>query len=153
MNTTKTFVARHLKPFANSWMFGAILMAAVLMMAAGAARADERAVREAVQEAVAIHAIATAARLCNLITESDLTRAGNRMDRVHAGQLPREQHESYLILRGSDSFRNMVFASALQRAQAGCVGDLGAVWRDVESSLVMADLNSGHTFAGIGSVR
>ncbi|MBI2772044.1 MAG: hypothetical protein HYX47_20665 [Burkholderiales bacterium] len=112
-----------------------------------AAQAQEQGVRDAVQEAVAVHSIATAARLCNLISESDLTRATSRMDRVHAGQLDSAAQETYLIMRSGESFRNMVFASALRRAQGGCAGELAATWRDVESSLVTADLKSGSTLA------
>jgi len=111
------------------------------LLAAFAVQAHEAPVRKAMDEAVSVHSIATAARLCNLITEADLARAVSRMDRVHAVQLQEAHQETYLIVRGSDSFRNMVFASALRRAQAGCGGELKAVWRDVESTLVAADLN------------
>lgn len=133
-----------------SWLSGAVWVIALLTMAAGAARAEDRPVRDAVDEAVSVHAIATAARLCKLITETDLTRAVNRMDRVHAMQLVAADQETYLILRSSDSFRNMVFASALRRAQGGCSPELAAVWRDVESTLVTADLNPPNLLADSG---
>ncbi len=121
--------------------------AAAILLIAGAVQAQEAPVRNAVDEAASVHAIATAARLCNLISEGDLNRAASRMDRVHAAQLPRADQETYLILRTSDSFRNTVFSSALRRAKNGCGSDLAATWRDVESSLVTADLNSGSTLA------
>lgn len=110
-------------------------------------RAAEGGVRQAVEEAVSVHAIATAARLCNLISEGELTRATSRMTRVHTAQLGQQDQETYLILRSSESFRNMVFATALRRAQGSCTGDLAAVWRDVESTLVSADLKAGSTLA------
>jgi hypothetical protein len=116
-----------------------------------AAQAQNRPVGPAIEEAEAVHSIATAARLCSLISESELTRATTRMDRVHRAQLSGTDQETYLILRTSDSFRNMVFASALRRAQAGCAGELAAVWHDVESTLVTADLASGSTLALGGS--
>ena len=117
------------------------------LLFACAAQAQDAHVRTAVEEAASVHSIATAARLCNLISDSDLARATSRMDRVHAGQLDSNGQETYLIVRSGESFRNMVFASALRRAQAGCGGELAATWRDVESSLITADLNSGSTFA------
>jgi hypothetical protein len=113
---------------------------AACLLVAGAAQAQQSPAQAAIDEAVSVHAIATAARLCNLISETDLMLATNRMDRVHAGQLATADQETYLILRGSDSFRNMVFAAALRRAQGGCAGELSAVWRDVNSTLISADL-------------
>jgi len=130
---------RHKKSF--------VLALALSGLLAAGAQAQEGTARGAAEEAVAVHSIATAARLCNLISESDLRLAANRMDRVHASQLPEAEQETYRILRGSESFRNMVFASALRRAQGGCSGELQAVWRDVESTLVSADLRSGNTLA------
>ena len=119
-----------------------LIAIASCLLVAGAVQAQQNPARAAVDEAVSVHSIATAARLCNLISETDLVRATNRMDRVHAGQLAPADQETYLILRGSESFRNMVFASALRRAQAGCGGDLTAVWQDVNSTLVYADMNN-----------
>lgn len=113
-------------------------------------RAADGTVRQAVEEAVSVHAIATAARLCNLISEGDLNRATSRMTRVHTAQLAPLDQETYLILRSSESFRNMVFATALRRAQGNCAGDLAATWRDVESTLVSADLKAGSTLAASG---
>ena len=144
-----TVAATH-KNVADSWLFGVAWMVALLICAVGAARAGERPVHEAAEEAVAVHAIATAARLCKLISETDLTHAANRMDRVHSAQLSQPDQETYRILRSSDSFRNLVFSSALQRAQAGCAGELAAVWRDVQSTLVTADLHAGSQLAGMG---
>ena len=122
-----------------------VVSAALLALAAPAARAQEA--RAAIGEAAAVHALATAARLCNLISEPELTRALSRMDRVHASQLSPRDQETYLILRTSDSFRNSVFAAALRRARTGCGGELAASWRDVESTLVSADLDAGRTLA------
>jgi hypothetical protein len=58
--------------------------ATLLALAAPAARAQEA--RAAIGEAAAVHALATAARLCNLISEPELTRALSRMDRVNPGE-------------------------------------------------------------------
>jgi hypothetical protein len=118
-------------------------LVAAALAAAGHASAQETPVSGMLDEAVAVHSIATAARLCNVITESELTRSVNRLDRVHTAQLDARGRETYLIMRGSDSFRNMVFASALRRAQAGCQTEVPVVWRDIHASLVMADTGSG----------
>ena len=114
---------------------------AACLLAVATAHAQQNPARAAADEAVSVHSIVTAARLCNLITETDLVRATNRMDRVHAAQLAPADQETYLILRGSESFRNMVFSSALRRAQAGCA-EVTAVWRDIDSTLVAADLGT-----------
>lgn len=117
---------------------------AASLLLAFAAQAQEAAVKAAVDEAVSVHSIATAARLCNIISETGLVLATSRMDRVHASQLTPAQQETYLIIRGSDSFRNMVFSSALRRAQGGCTNpELTAVWSDVNATLVQADLAPG----------
>ncbi len=119
------------------------VLAASLVLAC-AVQAQEAAVQVAVDEAVSVHVIATAARLCGIISETGLVRATSRMDRVHATQLTPGQQETYLIFRGSDSFRNRVFASALRRAQGNCSDpELVAVWSDVNATLIQADLTSG----------
>ena len=70
--------------------------------------------------------------------------SGAAEGRVHASQLKSSEQETYLIMRGSVSFRNLVFSSALRRAQAGCNSpDLQAVWSDVNATLVQADLAPG----------
>jgi hypothetical protein len=129
----------------------AAVAATALALGAAPARADETAVRAAMEEAAAVHAIATAARLCTLITETELRHSLSRMDRVHAAQLDTRDRETYLILRGSDSFRDRVFASALRRAQGGgCQADLPVVWRDIHASLVMADAAASNRLADAG---
>src|SRR3712207_2662958 len=114
-HTMSRTATKYMQRFTRSWFFGALSLATLLTFAAGAARAEDKPVRAAVEEAVAVHSIATAARLCNVITESELTHALSRMDRVHSSQLGAKDQETYRIVRGSDSFRNMVFAAALKK--------------------------------------
>jgi hypothetical protein len=133
-----------------------VLGALALLGAAACAQAQtaqSTSVRSAIEEAASVHAIATAARLCNEISESELGRAANRLDQVHASQLGANDWETYLIVRGSVAFRNSVFASALRRVQGGCTSEVGAVWRDVDASLVFAGVVSRETLASAGSAN
>lgn len=133
-----------------------VLGALALLGAASGAHAQSvqsGAVRSAVEEAASVHAIATAARLCNAISESELARAANRLDQVHASQLNDTDRETYLIVRGSVAFRNSVFAAALRRVQGGCTSEVGAVWRDVDASLVFASATSRETLASASSAN
>lgn len=106
----------------------------------GTARAEPLKLEDAAQEAVGVHAMATAAHLCGFMNESDLNRVRIRMDRVHATQLDKSDRETYLILRTSDSFRNRVYRRALSQAHAGCTADLRQMWSEVHASLVFADI-------------
>ncbi|MBC7436429.1 MAG: hypothetical protein H7332_10210 [Bdellovibrionales bacterium] len=127
-------------------VFGAL----TLLGAAAGAQAQSvqsPAVRAAVEEAASVHVIATAARLCNAISESELGRAANRLDQVQASHLGEKDRETYLIIRGSVAFRNSVFAAALGRVQGGCTSEVGAIWRDVDASLVFAGASSRETLA------
>ncbi|MBC7377863.1 MAG: hypothetical protein H7346_10605 [Burkholderiaceae bacterium] len=133
-----------------------VLGALALLGAAAGASAQSvqsASVRSAIEEAASVHAIATAARLCNEISESELGRAANRLDQVHASQLGANDWETYLIVRGSMAFRNSVFASALSRVQGGCTSEVGAVWRDVDASLVFAGAVSRETLASATSAN
>lgn len=106
------------------------------------ARAEPLRLEAAAQEAVGVHAVATAAHLCGFMNESDLNRVRIRMDRVHGVQLEKTDRETYLILRTSDSFRNRVYSQALRQAHAGCTADLRQMWSEVHASLVFADIAS-----------
>ena len=83
--------------------------ATLLALAAPAARAQEA--RAAIGEAAAVHALATAARLCNLISEPELTRALSRMDRVHASQLSPRDQETYLKIMDDFLAKPISFAT------------------------------------------
>lgn len=133
-------------------VFGALALLGTAACAQ-AQTAQSTSVRSAIEESATVHAIATAARLCNEISESELGRAANRLDQVHASQLGANDWETYLIVRGSVAFRNSVFASALRRVQGGCTSEVGAVWRDVDASLVFAGANSRETMASAGSAN
>jgi hypothetical protein len=125
--------------------FGLVLLAS----AATAVRAEPLKLGAAVGEAVGVHGMATAARLCGFMTESDLNRVRMRMDRVHAAQLGADERESYLILRSSDGFRNQVFSKALGTAQSGCTAELRQTWSEVHASLVFADIAAQDNRAGV----
>ncbi len=128
---------------------GKLLAAALLATTCTAHAQQADAVRPAIEEAVSVHAIATAARLCSQISETELNRAANRMDQVHTARLDEKDRETYLILRGSSGFRNTVFASALRRFQGGCSPEVGATWRDVDASLVFANAMARESLAGV----
>ena len=117
-----------------------LLCAGVLFTLGGKAAWAETTVNNLVEEAVAVHGMATAARICGFMTEGDLNRVRARMDDVHTHKLNREDRESYLIMRTSDSFRNYVYAQALNKAQAGCNAELRAAWSEVHASLIFADI-------------
>ncbi len=120
-----------------------ILVSLAVVWVAGTlstARAEPLRLEDAAQEAVGVHAMATAAHLCGFMNESDLNRVRIRMDRVHAAQLDKSDRETYLILRTSDSFRNRVYSRALSQAHAGCSTDLRQMWSEVHASLVFADV-------------
>jgi predicted phage tail protein len=147
MTASKTFKFR-----TAAVVLGALALAGA---AAGvnAQSVQSTSVRSAIEEAASVHAIATAARLCNEISESELGRAANRLDQVHASQLAAQDWETYLIVRGSVAFRNSVFASALSRVQGGCTSEVGAVWRDVDASLIFAGATSRQTLASATSAN
>lgn len=125
--------------------FGLVLLAS----AATTVRAEPLKLGAAVGEAVGVHGMATAARLCGFMTESDLNRVRMRMDRVHAAQLGADERETYLILRSSDGFRNQVFSKALGTAQTGCTAELRQTWSEVHASLVFADIAAQDNRAGV----
>ena len=125
--------------------FGLVLLAS----AATTVRAEPLKLGAAVGEAVGVHGMATAARLCGFMTESDLNRVRMRMDRVHAAQLAADERETYLILRSSDGFRNQVFSKALGTAQTGCTAELRQTWSEVHASLVFADIAAQDNRAGV----
>jgi hypothetical protein len=124
---------------------GLVLMAGAVT----AVRAEPLKLGAAVGEAVGVHGMATAARLCGFMTESDLNRVRMRMDRVHAAQLGTDERETYLILRSSDGFRNQVFSKALSTAQTGCTAELRQTWSEVHASLVFADIAAQDNRAGV----
>jgi hypothetical protein len=113
-----------MKSFASGWSgtLGALGLGLALVWPAASARAD------------AITPLAAA--------NAQLNRAIARMDTVHSRHLNQGDLETYLILRGSDSFRNRVFASALDRVRAGCGLELTQLWRDMAASLMFADILS-----------
>jgi hypothetical protein len=126
-----------------------LLGLALLAVTATALRAEPLKLGAAVSEAVGVHGMATAARLCGFMTESDLNRVRMRMDRVHAAQLDTDERETYLILRSSDGFRNQVFSKALGTAQTGCTAELRQTWSEVHASLVFADIAAQDNRAGV----
>ena len=65
----------------------ALLLASTLLLGATACQAQNTSVQTAVSEAIAVHGMATASRICGFMTEAELNRVRMRMDRVHATQL------------------------------------------------------------------
>jgi hypothetical protein len=120
----------------------AICLGGTLVMTAPLAAAQSLTVDAAVSEAIAVHGMATASRLCGFMNEADLNRVRMRMDRVHTSQLAARDRDTYLIMRSSDNFRNYVYAKALTKVQAGCPEELRSAWGEVNASLVFADMTS-----------
>jgi hypothetical protein len=120
----------------------AICLGGTLVMSSPHVAAQTLSVDSAVSEAIAVHGMATASRLCGFMNEADLNRVRMRMDRVHTSQLAARERDTYLIMRSSDNFRNYVYAKALTKVQAGCPEELRSAWSEVNASLVFADMKS-----------
>jgi len=113
------------------------------------AQAQTAPVSAAVTEAGTVHSIATAARLCGFLSETELNRVRMRLDRVHTAPLSEQDRETYLIMRSSDNFRNYVYARALNKVQTGCSADLRNTWSDLQASIPSLDTPAAQMHASL----
>jgi hypothetical protein len=126
----------------NAKLPALLLLASTLLLGTSSCLAQTSPLKSAISEAIAVHAMATASRICGFIAEVDLNRMRMRMDRVHASELGRPDQETYLIMRASDSFKDYVYTNAMHKVQSGCTAELRTAWNELNASLVFAEITS-----------